>query len=134
MRSRVMVLARTVAVLLAAAALTGCHEASPRKEPACCPPSPQHQASVSGVLVGIGGPAAVPPRHWAGTIRVRGSAVATFDTDDHGHFSRVLPAGTYRFTATSPSYDGGHGTCRAEGRVRLRAHHPAHVRVVCQLR
>ncbi len=132
MRRRLLVLPPILVVALTM--LTGCHGSSSEGEPACCPPPQHHDAHVSGVLVGIGGPAPGAPRHWAGTIQVHGTDDATFDTDDQGRFSRALPAGTYRFTATSPSYDGGHGTCQATGRVRLRAHRTAHVRVICQLK
>jgi hypothetical protein len=112
--------------------LTACGHSSSRVEPACCPP--ENDSRVSGVLVGIGGPSATAVQHWPGTIRVRGTVFSRFGTDAHGHFSQALPAGTYRFTATSPSYESGHATCQASRAVRLRKHHTTHVRVVCQLR
>jgi hypothetical protein len=99
---------------------------------ACCP-APAN-ASVSGALVGIGGPAGVLVQHWAGTIHVQGSEFATISTDGRGHFAMHLPAGRYRFTATSPSYDDGTATCHAVHAVVLRAHTTAHVRVICSLK
>jgi hypothetical protein len=89
---------------------------------------------VVGALVGIGGPVGTREQHWAGTIRVRGHSFATVATDSRGHFSVRLPAGRYRFTATSPSYDGGHATCSAVHPVRLLSHHSTQVRVICQLK
>ena len=100
--------------------------------PACCVP-PQ-DAKVTGVLLGVGGPVRTAAQHWPGTIRVRGAGFTTIRTDSRGHFSAELAAGTYRFTATSPSYDAGKGECRAQGPVRLRAHHTTHVLVVCQMK
>ncbi len=87
-----------------------------------------------GSLVGVGGPAGTATRHWPGTIRVNGIVLTSLRTDGRGHFSGILTAGTYRFTATSPSYDGGRVECSALGPVRLHAHRTTHVRVLCQLR
>jgi hypothetical protein len=84
--------------------------------------------------VGIGGPVGAAVQHWSGTIRVSGTGFTTLRTDDRGHFSARLAAGSYRFTATSPSYDDGLGECNTLGPVRLRSHHTTHVRVVCQLK
>ncbi len=89
---------------------------------------------MSGVLVGIGGPSGTAVRHWAGAIRIRGRHYARVRTDDQGRFTARLAPGSYRITGTSASYGGGKGECRASGRVRLRAHHTTHVRVVCQLK
>ena len=87
-----------------------------------------------GRLVGIGGPVGTAVRHWSGTVLAKGPERRALRTDDDGRFSTTLVAGTYRFTATSPSYDGGQGECSAEGAVRLRSHHTTYVRVVCQLK
>lgn len=130
MSLRLTVLRPVLGVLLTL--LTACHGKTSQVEPACCPP--KHDARASGALVGIGGPSATAVQHWQGTIHVRGSDSSSFDTDAHGRFSVALPAGTYRFTATSPAYDGGRGRCEASGRIRLRAHHTTHVQVVCQLK
>jgi hypothetical protein len=120
--------------------LTACGHASSSQGPApvgenvvacCAAPSDAH---VSGVLMGIGGPAGADPQHWAGTIEVSGRVFTTIRTDSRGHFSRRLPAGTYRFNATSPSYDDGQVLCRAATPVRLVAHRTTHVRVICQLK
>jgi hypothetical protein len=118
--------------------LTACDGSSPDHSsssvdvvPACCV---TRNTQVSGALVGIGGPVGAATQHWAGTVRVEGPVVTTFHTDDRGHFSEDLPIGTYRFSATSPSYDGGKGECRASRPVRLGSHHTAHVRIICQLK
>ena len=104
----------------------------PHRSP--CVAAPQEDARVIGRLVGIGGPVGTAVRHWSGTVLAKGSERRALRTDDDGRFSTTLVAGTYRFTATSPSYDGGQGECSAEGAVRLRSHHTTYVRVVCQLR
>ncbi len=127
-RSRFLVAAPALGLMLTACG----HSSSSQVVPACCP-APR-DAQVSGVLVGIGGPAGTAPQHWAGTIHVRGDAFTTTRTDDQGYFSLRLPAGRYRFTATSPSYDGGRAECRAVHPVRLLSHRSAHVRVVCQMK
>jgi hypothetical protein len=130
--------------LLIAPLLAGCgshhastsHRASGSPDPtpaiACC--FAPRGAEVSGVLVGIGGPSSTDVQHWAGTIRAHGRVLSTVRTDARGHFSMRLPAGSYRFTATSPSYDGGRAACRATPVVRVLPHEPSHVRVICQLR
>ena len=100
--------------------------------PACC--AARRDAHVSGVLIGIGGPVATAVQHWAGMVHVSGRTFASVRTDARGHFSLALPAGTYRFSATSPSYDDGHAECRARDAVRLRADRTTHVRVVCELK
>lgn len=113
-------------------ALTGCGHTSSSAVTACCPASPD--ATVTGVLVGVGGPVGAGVQHWAGTIQLRGRASSTVSTDDRGHFTVVLPPGVYRLRGTSPQYDEGRGSCAAPHPVRLRAHRTTHVRVVCQLR
>jgi hypothetical protein len=130
---------RLVILPILAILLTACTSSSSRDslsggevEPACCPP-PQ-DATVSGVLVGVGGPARAAVQHWSGTIHVSGAGFTTLRTDSRGHFSADLAPGTYRFTATSPSYDEGRGECMAPGPVRLRSHATVHVRVLCQLK
>jgi hypothetical protein len=100
--------------------------------PACC--ASRHDARVDLALVGIGGVAASLTQHWAGTIHVAGGRYTTARTDRRGHAHLALPAGRYTFTATSPSYDGGRGECRALRPVRLLAHRTTHVRVICQLK
>jgi hypothetical protein len=105
---------------------------SPTPVTACCP-APR-DAHVSGVLVGVGGPSSADVQHWAGIIHVHGRVFSTVPTDGRGHFSMRLPAGSYRFTATSPSYDGGRVACRATHAVRLLSHDTSHVRVLCQLK
>ena len=112
--------------------LTACSSSSPREspsgaevKPACCPLP--LDAKVSGVLVGIGGPVRTAARHWEGTIHARGSLLTrTFRTDGRGHFVARLAAGTYRFTATSPSYDDGNGRvpCPGTRPVALAPRHP----------
>jgi hypothetical protein len=100
--------------------------------PACCRPA--DDARISGVLVGVGGPVGTAVQHWAGTIHLKGPVPTDVHTDSRGRFSQPVPAGPYRVTATSPSYDGGRGECRIAGPLRLRAHHTTHVRVVCQMK
>jgi hypothetical protein len=73
-------------------------------------------------------------QHWAGTVHVHGLVSSTVSTDERGHFSIRLPAGRYRFTATSPSYDDGAAACVAGHAVVLRSHTTARVRVICQLK
>jgi hypothetical protein len=119
-------------VLVSALLVAACGSAPTTPVSACCAPSAD--ARVTGVLVGIGGPAGAGSQHWAGTIHVRGRAFTTTRTDRHGHFSLRLPAGRYRFTATSPSYDGGRAVCRAAHPVRLVSHRTTRVRVICQLK
>jgi hypothetical protein len=99
----------------------------------CCAPS-RPDARVVGSLVGIGGPVGTAVQHWTGTIHIGSTGSTTLQTDDRGRFSAHLKPGTYRFTATSPSYDDGTAECRASGPVRLRAHEITHVRVICQLK
>ena len=98
----------------------------------CCPPPAQ--AHVTGALVGVGGPPGAGPQHWSGKIHVKGRAYTTVQTDATGHFSLDLPAGVYRFTGTSPQYNGGRGTCAALRPVTALAHQTTRVKVVCQLR
>jgi hypothetical protein len=86
------------------------------------------------VLVGIGGPVRTAVQHWSGTVHLEGRVLTDLRTDARGRFSQAVPAGTYRVTATSPSYDGGRAESRVQGRVRLSADHTTHVRVVCQLK
>ncbi len=119
---------------LALTVVTACDSRSPSSSQAvaCC--APASNARVIGLLVGIGGPSGTAVQHWAGTIRVLGHTRTTVRTDGRGHFSIRLAAGRYRFVATSPTYDGGRGECRAAGPVRLRSHHTTRVRVVCQLK
>jgi hypothetical protein len=134
-----------LAPCLVALVLSACgHSSSPRVEPSppagsstqvapgCCP-APR-DAEVSGVLIGVGGPSSALVQRWAGTIHVHGRVFSTISTDGRGHFATHLPAGRYRFTATSPSYDEGTATCRAVHPVLLRPHATAHVRVICQLK
>ncbi len=112
--------------------LTACGHTRAPAAPACC--SAPDDSSVTGVLIGVGGPAGSRPQPWAGTVSARGDRSTTVDTDAHGHFSLSLPPGVYRFTATSPQYDDGRGSCAATRPVTVRAHRPTHVRVVCPLR
>jgi hypothetical protein len=91
-------------------------------------------ARVSGALVGIGGPPGAGPQHWSGTIHVLGTVDTVARTDGRAHFSVQLPAGRYRFTATSPSYDDGKALCTAPHPVRVAAHQQVQVQVICQLR
>ena len=112
--------------------LSACGHTSSPAVPACC--APADDASVAGVLVGSGGPVGAGRRHWAGTISTSGPWFTSVETDARGRFTLRLPHGVYRFTATSPQYDDGHGACTSLHQVRVRAHRTTHVRVVCQLR
>jgi hypothetical protein len=111
--------------------LTACATTT-SSEPACCvSPGP---ASVSGSLVGVGGPAGAGPAHWSGTISVSGRGHTTVATDARGHFHVTLRPGLYRITGTSPSFQGGRATCTAQAPVRVRPHRTTFVRVACPLR
>jgi hypothetical protein len=124
---------RALVVLPAVAlVLTACAPTSSPAASACCPRP--DDATVTGVLVGVGGPGGASPQAWAGTISIHGTWSTTVDTDADGHFSLRLPHGRYRVTGTSPRYDDGHGACAALGKVRVRAQRTSYVRVVCQLR
>jgi hypothetical protein len=92
------------------------------------------RVTITGHLVGVGGPSGAGVQHWAGTVHVHGPVSSTVNTDAQGRFTVRLPAGRYRFTATSASYDGGRATCRALHPVVLHPGADAHVRVICQLK
>ena len=120
---------RRLLLLLAVLGLTvtGCGHSSSHDEAAPA------DAQVAGALVVIGGPCCHAPWHVAGTIHVHGPVVTTMRTDDHGRFSIRLPAGRYRFSATSGSMDDGRDTCTAPHPVSLEGHRTRHVRVICDI-
>ena len=79
-----------------AVVFTACGTTSTSTEPACC--ASPGAASLSGHLVGIGGPPRAGPEHWSGTISISGRGHTTVHTDVQGHFTISLPPGVYRIT------------------------------------
>jgi hypothetical protein len=90
-------------------------------------------ATARGALVVVGGPCCHAAWHVAGTVHLDGPVVTSTPTDRHGRFRIQLPAGRYRFTATSPSLDDGRDVCTSPHPVDVRAHRTVHVRVVCDI-
>lgn len=90
---------------------------------------------VAGRLVSVGGPApsAQGPLS-GGTVTFAGGTLVAAKVDSHGRFSAQLRPGTYRVTATSPNYLGGHGLCVTPGPLRVTAKGSTSVKVYCEER
>ena len=80
------------------------------------------------------GPSGTGPRPLSGTITATTAnrGVLTLSVGTSGRFTVHPVVGTYTFTATSPQYEGGKGTCRASGPVTVREGVKTTVTVECQ--
>jgi hypothetical protein len=74
------------------------------------------RGTLTGTLEAVvGGPSGTGPRPLSGTItgRTASRGVLTLSVGTSGRFTVHPVVGSYTFTATSPQYEGGKGTCRA---------------------
>lgn len=92
------------------------------------------RGTLTGTLEAAGGPAGTGPRPLSGTITATTAnrGVLTLPVGTSGRFAVHPVVGTYTFTATSPQYEGGKGTCRASGPVSVREGVKSTVTVECQ--
>ena len=92
------------------------------------------RGTLTGTLEAAGGPAGTGPRPLSGTITATTAnrGVLTLSVGTSGRFTVHPVVGTYTFTATSPQYEGGKGTCRASGPVTVREGVKTTVTVECQ--
>jgi hypothetical protein len=79
------------------------------------------RGTVTGMLEASGGPANARPRPLRGTITATAAnrGILTLSVGISGRFTIHPLVGTYTFTATSPQYESGKGTCRAPGPVTV---------------
>jgi len=80
------------------------------------------RGTLTGTLEAVGGPSGTGPRPLSGriTATTANRGVLTLSVGTSGRFTVHPVVGTYTFTATSPQYEGGKGTCRASGPVTVR--------------
>jgi hypothetical protein len=91
--------------------------------------------TLTGHLYGVGGPAPGAPRPWPGTVTLTGPGVRRdIQVSADGHFSVLVPAGTYTVAGRSPRYGSGAGVCRATGPATVTAGHRTRADVRCQLK
>jgi hypothetical protein len=92
------------------------------------------RGTLTGTLEVVGGPSGNGPRAVSGTITATTAkhGVLTLSVGPSGRFTVHPVVGTYTFTATSPQYEGGRGTCRASGPVTVREGVKTTVTVECQ--
>ena len=90
--------------------------------------------TLTGTLEAAGGPSGTGPRPLSGTITATtaNQGVLTLSVGTNGRFTVHPVVGTYTFTATSPQYEGGKGTCRASRPVIVREGVKTTVTVECQ--
>ena len=118
---------RTLAVALLTVAITACSAGSNRSLPSPTTTTAPTPSLCQASPVVVDATQFVPPI--AGTLQLvaavsqplNGVVTATDATGErctvsvpsNGEFTMNLPAGTYRFTATSPKFNGGSTPCRA---------------------
>ena len=92
------------------------------------------RGTLTGTLEAVGGPSGTGPRPLSGTITATTAnrGVLTLSVGTSGRFTVHPVVGSYTFTATSPQYEGGKGTCRASGQVTVREDVKTTVTVECQ--
>jgi hypothetical protein len=91
--------------------------------------------TLTGHLYGAGGPAPGAPRPWPGTVTLTGPGVhRDIQVSADGHFSVLVPAGTYTVAGRSPRYGSGAGVCQAAGPATVTAGHHTRADVLCQLK
>lgn len=97
-------------------------------------PGSGSRGTVTGMLEVPGGPAGAHPRSLRGTITATTAnrGILTLGVGTSGRFTIHPFVGTYTFTATSPQYEGGKGTCRAPGPVTVREGSKTTVTIECQ--
>jgi len=91
------------------------------------------RGTLTGMLEAVGGPSGTGPT-LSGTITatMANRGVLTLSVGTSGRFTVHPVVGSYTFTATSPQYEGGKGTCRASGPVTVREGVETTVTVECQ--
>ena len=94
------------------------------------------RGTLTGTLKAVGGPSGTGPRPLSGTITATTAnrGVLNLSVGTSGRFTVHPVAGNYSFTATSPQYEGGKGTCRASGPVTVREGVKSTVTVECQVK
>jgi hypothetical protein len=120
------------ALVVAVSALASACGPGPAQVPGTLDSTPT--SVVTGHLVGIGGPAGSPTRHWPGTIHVQGPLDLDVAADAHGRFRVHLAPGRYVLTGHSPRYGDGRYLCRARHALVVTEGKPLRIDVVCQLR
>jgi hypothetical protein len=90
------------------------------------------EATITGTLEAIGGPAGIPDRPLYGQVTATESGhpySVSVGTD--GRYAVTVPAGTYTVVGRSPLYQGGAAYCYAAKPVTVGSGSTAAARVVC---
>jgi hypothetical protein len=119
------VLALAALSLTAACATTHSHPPAPASSPA-------GNATLTGLLIAVGGPAPGSPRPLPGSVTIDGLVTQHIAVGSDGSYRAVVPAGTYTVTGTSPQYNDGASNCRTDSdTVTLAAGQTVAADVIC---
>lgn len=119
------------AVLVTACSAHSHHTASRSPTTSPSPSGASTEATISGHLLAVGGPA--PARPIPGRVQVVHEASWQYvNVGSDGAFSIALTPGTYHLTATSPLYNSGHAICNALQPVTVSAGQTVTADVLCQ--
>jgi hypothetical protein len=89
-------------------------------------------ATLTGLLLAVGGPAPGSPRPISGSVDIAGPATKQLAVGPDGKYTAVLPAGVYMVTGGSPQYGSGTGGCQTQANtVSLAAGHAVTADVYC---
>jgi hypothetical protein len=99
------------------------------------PPRPLAIGTIAGTLREVGGPPPGRDLTVAGVVRVEGARGSwQGQTTPRGDFSVDVPAGTYRVTGSSPTYDNNLRDACGGGTVVVTRGHTTRVQVICPVK
>lgn len=92
------------------------------------------EGTLTGHLLGVGGPAGNGPSPWPGTLTITAGGVEhVVSVGDDGSYSVTLAPGSYTVVGRSPMFQDGTSDCRPSGDAHITAGATTSLDVACQM-